>query len=431
MQVSVEATTKLERRITVTVPVTQLEEAFDKRIANLAKTAKVKGFRPGNVPLSHIKQIYGNAARQEALSDVIQSSLYAAIEQEKLNPVGAPPTVEPKNITPGEPLEYVATFEIMPEIETINFEVKKLEKEVSTITDADVEKVIERLCEQHTTWKEVDRAAKDKDQAVIDFRGAIDGEFFAGGEAHDYPLILGSNSMIPGFEEGVMGIKKGEEKVIKVTFPKDYFSKDLAGKVADFTITAKKISEPHVPAMNEDLVKKFGIKSGNIEELRSEIRKNLEREVERLINSKLKAKIFDLLIEQNPIEVPNALIAQEAKRVHDEVHPHHGNKEHHHTEEEDAHIKDAAKRNVMLGVLIGEFVKQKKIKPDYDRVQKHLAKVAAAYEDPTEVIKWYAGDKRRLAEIEMYVLEEQVIEALLADVAVTEKTLSYSELMKA
>ncbi len=430
MQVSVEATTKLERRITVIVPVAQLDEAFDKRMAKLAKTAKVKGFRTGNVPLSHIKQLYGDALRQEALSDVIQSSLYAAIEQEKLNPIAAP-TVEPKNITPGQPLEYVAIFEVMPEIEGVNFEVKNLEKEIATIADSDIEKVIERLCEQHTTWTAVDRAAKEKDQVVIDFRGAMDGKVFAGGEAHDYPIILGSNSMIPGFEDGIIGIKKNEEKIIQVTFPKDYHAKELAGKTADFTINAKKVSEPHAPAMDETLVKKFGIKSGSIDELRGEIRKNLDREVERLINSKLKAKIFDLLIEQNPIEVPDALIEQEAKRVHDEVHPNHGNKEHHHTQDEDTKIKEAAKRNVVLGVLIGELVKKKEIKPDADRVKKHLAKVAAAYEDPTEVIKWYAGDKRRLAEIEMYVLEEQVIETLLADIAVTEKVLNYSELMKA
>lgn len=428
MQVSVESPTKLERRMTVIVPFTQLDQAFDKQIAKLAKTAKVKGFRPGNVPLSHIKKIYGDAARQEALSDVIQSSLYAAMQQEKLNPIGVP-SVEPKNITPGQPLEFVATFEVLPELTTVNFKASKIDKNIATVAETDIDKVIDRLSEQYTTWTPVERAAKDKDQVTVDFRGSIDGKVFPGGESHDYPVVIGSNTMIPGFEDGLIGVKAGEERTIKVTFPADYFAKEVAGKVAEFAIHAHKVSEPEAPVMDEALVKKFGIQSGKLDELRAEIKKNLEREVERLINTKLKAKIFDLLIEQNPLEIPKSLIEQEAKRIHDEVHPHHG-KEHHHSAAEMAEFNVAAQRNVTLGLLIGEFVKQHKLTPAKDRIEAHITKMAAAYENPAEVIKWYSSDKRRLAEVEMLVLEEQVVEKLLEGVDVKEKTLSYNDLIK-
>lgn len=429
MQVSVERLTKLERRMTVVVPVEQLETAFEKRIADLAKNAKVKGFRPGNVPVAHVKQLYGASARQEALSDVIQSSLYSAMSQEKLNPVGVP-RVEPKNITPGQPIEYVATFEVLPEIGTIKFDAKSIDKNVATITEDDVSKVVDRLREQFIKWHEVNRAAKEKDQVVIDFRGSLDGKVFPGGEAHDYPIIIGSNTMIPGFEEGVVGMKKGEEKVIKVTFPENYFAKEVAGKVAEFAVQAHKISEPELPEITEDLVKKFGVKSGSIDDLRAEIKKNLDREVERLISSKLKNKIFDLLIEQNPLDVPAALIEQEAKRIHDEVHPHHG-KEHHHSADEMAEFNVAGKRNVILGLLIAEYVKQNKITPDGKRVHDHLTKIASSYENPGEVVNWYTSDKRRLAEIEMFILEEQVVEKLIEGLTVKEKKMSYNDLIKA
>lgn len=428
MQVSVESPSKLERRLNIVVPANQLDAAFDQRIAKLAKTANVKGFRRGNVPVTHIKKLYGDTARQEALSEVIQSSLYAAIEQENLHPVTTP-RIEPKAIEAGKPLEFAATFEVLPEIEKVNFSTDSVDKEVSKIEAADVEKVIERLCEQHIVWNEVNRPAQEKDQVVIDFRGSIDGKVFPGGEAHEYPIILGSKSMIPGFEEGIIGMKKGEEKTIHITFPADYFAKEVAGKVAEFAITAHRVSEPKAPTLDESLVKKFGVKSGDANELRNEIKKNLDREVERLTSSRLKAKVFDLLITQNAIEVPQAMIEQEAKRIHDEMHPHHGH-DHHHSDAEMAEFNEAAKRNVILGLLIGQYVKQENLKPDTKRVEEQLNKLAAAYEKPSEVVKWYAGDKRRMAEIEMLVLEDQVIEKLLEGVAINEKILNYSELMR-
>jgi trigger factor len=428
MQVTVEAPSKIQRRVTVVVPVERLDQAYDLRITKLAQTAKVNGFRPGKVPLDVIKQRFGDSARQEALSDVIQSTLYSAIDQEKLSPIGTP-MVEPTSILDGQPLEFVATFEVLPEIEKVHFDVAEIEKQVAIITSDDITKVIDHLREQNTTWKKVDRAAQEKDQAIIDFRGTIDGVAFEGGEAHEYPIVIGSKTMIPGFEEGVLGAKAGDDKIVKVTFPESYFAKEVAGKEAEFAIKVIKIMEPQVPEINEAFIKKLGVKSASLEDLQAEIRKNLERELDRLIKMKLKTQIFDKLIEQNSIEVPKALIEREATRIHDELHPHHKGHDHGHSEDEMATFNDAAQRNVALGLLVGEFVKQNTLSASKDRVQAFIDTIAAAYENPSEVSKWYATNKRAMSEVEMQVLEEQVMEKLLENVKVTEKMLSYSDIV--
>lgn len=430
MQVSVEAPSKIQRRVTVVVPVQTLDKAYDQRIVKLSKTAKVNGFRPGKVPLDVIKQRFGDSARQEALSEVIQSSLYSAMEQEKLSPVGVP-TVEPKTIVPGQPLEFVATFDILPIVESVNFNVPSIEKQVSTIKDEDVDRVIEHLREQHTTWTKVDRAAQEKDQAVVDFSGSIDGVVFQGGEAHDYPIVLGSKTMIPGFEEGIIGLKAGDHKVVPVTFPENYFAKEVAGKIAEFKINVIKVMEPSLPALDETFIKKLGVKSATLEDLRSDIRSNLERELDRVVKLKLKGQVFDKLLEQNSLEIPQALIEREAARIHDELHPHHKGHDHGHSEAEMAMFNKAGARNVALGILVGEVVKQHKITPDKDRIQAYITSISAAYENPDEVSQWYATNKRAMAEVEMQILEEQVVEKLLEGVQVTEKVLSYQELTAA
>ena len=428
MQVSVEAPSKIKRRVTVIVPVAKLDEAYDKRIANLAKTAKVDGFRPGKVPMELIRQRYGDSVRQEALSEVIQSSLYTAIHQEKLNPVGVP-MVEPKTVIAGQPLEFVATFEILPEIENVKFELPKLEKSIATIADVDIDKVLTHLREQHATWKKVERPAQEKDQIFIDFLGKIDGAPFDGGQAHEYPIVIGSNTMIPGFEDGLTGLNTGDEKIIKVTFPESYFAKEFAGKPAEFEVKVIKIMQADLPEMTESFIKKLGVKTGNIDDLRVEIRRNLERELDRLIKAKQKSQIFDKLIEQNTVEVPAALIEQEAKRIHDELHPHHKGHDHGHSDSEMTVFNDAAKRNVTLGLLVGELIKKHTIKPDKARVQAFITNISSAYEKPAEVTKWYETNKNAMAEVEMQILEEQVMEKLLEGVQITDKVMSYAELV--
>ncbi len=429
MQVSVEATTKLERRMTITVPANTLEDAFEKRIEKLAKTVKANGYRPGKTPLSYVKQRYSDTARQEALSEVIQSSLYAAMNQEKLNPAGVP-VVEPKNIHPGQPLEFVAVFEIFPTVDSVAFDLKTLEKQIAVITDADVETALDRLRQRDITWKAVDRAAQEKDQVVIDFRGSMDGQVFAGGEAHDFPIVIGSKSMIPGFEEGLVGLSAGAEKVIHVTFPDNYHAKEFAGKAAEFAITVHKVSEPQLSELTEAAIKKMGVKSGQLEDLKIEIRKNLERELERVIKGKLKNQLFNVLLEQNPLEIPKAMIEREGKRIHDEMHPHHAGKDDHgHSAEEMAAFNEPAKRNVALGLLVAHLIKQHNLTVDQQRVDTYIDQLSAIYENPAEVKAWYSKNKQAMSEIEMQVLEEQLIEKMLENVQVSDKMLSYNELI--
>ena len=430
MQVSVESPTKLERRLTVVVPTSQVEEAYDKRIANIAKTAKVDGFRIGKIPVNYVKQRFGDTARQEALSEVIQSSLYAAIHQEKLNPVSTP-TVEPKTVEAGQPLEFTATFEVLPEMGPVQFALNSLEKQIATITEADINSVIDRLRQQGVTWQTVNRPAQEKDQVVVDFRGSIEGKALAGGEAHDHPIVIGSNTMIPGFEEGLIGLKAGDEKVINVTFPENYHAKEIAGKAAEFAITTLRVSEPKLPELDEAFLKRLGVKSGNINDLHAEIRKNLERELERVVKGKLKNEVFTKLIEQNTLEIPKALIEREAKRIHDELHPHHAGQDHNHSPSEMAEFTEAAVRNVALGLLVGELIKQHKLAVNKAKVEDQIADLAAMYENPAEVAKWYASNKEARAQIEMQVLEDQLIDKLLENVQVTDKLIPYNELITA
>jgi trigger factor len=429
MQVSVEAPNNLERRVKIVVPVETFESAFDKQINKLSQTMKLNGFRKGKIPVTYVKEHYSEEARKQALSEVIESSLYRAIHEEKLSPVNIP-TVEPTSVFPGKPLEFIATFEVMPEIETLHFNMTTLEKQTATITDTDIDTVIEHLRTQNATWRVVDRAAQEQDQVVLDFRGSMDGKAFEGGEAHDYPIIIGSKSMIPGFEEGLVGMKAGEEKVIPVVFPENYFAKDFAGKPAEFAITAIKISEPVKPELNDTFVKKLGVKSGNLEDLRAEIRKNLERELERVMKAKLKKRVFDHLIENNVIEVPKSLIDREAKRIHDQLHPHHAGKDHGHSEAEMSQFNEAAKRNVLLGLFVAHVLKKHNIILDKVRLQTYITQLSSVYQNAAEMAKWYTTDKQAKAEVEMQVLEDQVTEKLLENVTLTEKLLSYNELIK-
>ncbi|MCD6038923.1 MAG: tig [Gammaproteobacteria bacterium] len=428
MQVSVEAPNKLERRVTITVPEAVLEEAYDKRINQLTKTVKANGYRPGKVPRTIIEKQYSHSARQEALSEVIQASLNQAINQEALNPAGVP-TVEPKNIVPGQPLEFIATFEVIPTIDSVRFELATLEKQMAVITEKDVENAFNRLCQQYITWQVVDRPAQEKDQVVIDFRGSMEGKLFAGGEAHDYPIVLGSKSMIAGFEEGLVGMTVGTTKVLHLIFPENYHSTEMAGKSAEFAVTMKKISQPQLPEVDEAFVRKLGCKSGKLEDLNTEIRKNLERELDRIIKAKLKGQVFDKLLEQNPVEVPQALIEREGKRIHDQLHPHHAGKDHGHSAAEMAVFNEPAKRNVSLGLLVAHLIKQHQIEVNKERVTAYLSYLSSMYEDPAEVVAWYTKNKRAMSEIEMQVLEEQLIEKLLENVQLTEKMLSYNELI--
>lgn len=426
MQVSVEKLSNIERRLTIVVPANQVEEIYAKHIDRFAKSANIKGFRPGKAPMSFIQQRFGDDARREALNEVIQNSLYKALADNKLNPISAP-QVEPKTILVDQPLEFTASFEVLPEITAVTFTADKIEKPVAEVVDTDVNMVIDQLKKQYTKWTLVDRAAAENDRVVIDYHAIFEGNPDFDNKVQNFPLQLGSKIMIPGFEEGLIGVKEGDEKSLSLAFPADFNNADKAGKPVDFVVQVKQVFEAIAPAIDEDFAKKLGVKSGKEEDLRKQIHDSLVLERDRLVKEKIKEQVFRLLLEQNPIEVPAALIAREAKNIHDEVYPEHQHHDHNHTEEENVAFRDVAKKRVALGLLIAEYSKQGQIKPDAARVQKRIEEIASVYENPQEVIDWLSASERR-AGIESQVMEDQVMDKLLESTKIEEKKMSYAEL---
>ncbi|AVB14060.1 MULTISPECIES: trigger factor [Pseudomonas syringae group] len=428
MQVSVENTSALERRMTIGVPAERIETEVNKRLQQTARKAKIPGFRPGKVPMSVIRQRYEDGARQEALGDLIQATFYEAVVEQKLNPAGAP-AVEPKSFEKGKDLEYVATFEVFPEFTVAGFDTIAVERLSADVADSDLDNMLEVLRKQNVRFEVADRAAQNEDQLNIDFVGKVDGEVFAGGSATATQLVLGSGRMIPGFEDGLVGAKAGEERVLNVTFPEDYQNLELAGKAAEFTVTVNTVSEPKLPELNEEFFKQFGIKETGIEGFRTEVRKNMERELRQAIKSKVKNQVMDGLLAANPIEVPKALLENEVNRLRvqavqqfgDNIKP----------DQLPAELfEEQAKRRVELGLIVAEVVKQFDLKPDDARVREMIQEMASAYQEPEQVVAWYYKNEPQMNEVRSVVLEEQVVDTVLQKASVTDKSVSYEEAVK-
>jgi trigger factor len=428
MQVSVENTTALERRMSITVPAERIESQVNKRLQQTAQKAKIPGFRPGKVPMSVIRQRYEADARQEAVGDVIQSSFYEAVVEQKLNPAGQP-SIEPKSLEAGKDLEYVAVFEVFPEFSVAGFESISVERLSADVADSDLDNMLEILRKQNVRFEAADRAAANEDQLNIDFVGKIDGEAFAGGSATGTQLVLGSGRMIPGFEDGLVGAKAGEERVLNVTFPEDYQNLDLAGKAAEFTVTVNSVSAPTLPELNEAFFNQFGIKEATLEGFRTEVRKNMERELRQAIKSKVKNQVMDGLLAANPIEVPKALLENEVNRLRVQaVQQFGGNIK---PDQLPAELfEEQAKRRVELGLIVAEVVKQFDLKPDEARVRELIQEMASAYQEPEQVVAWYYKNEQQMNEVRSVVLEEQVVDTVLQKASVTDKAVSYEEAVK-
>ena len=428
MQVSVENTSALERRMTIGVPAERIETEVNKRLQQTARKAKIPGFRPGKVPMSVIRQRYEDGARQEALGDLIQATFYEAVVEQKLNPAGAP-AVEPKSFEKGKDLEYVATFEVFPEFTVAGFDSIAVERLSADVADADLDNMLEILRKQNVRFEVADRAAQNEDQLNIDFVGKVDGEVFAGGSATGTQLVLGSGRMIPGFEDGLVGAKAGEERVLNLTFPEDYQNLELAGKAAEFTVTVNTVSEPKLPELNEEFFKQFGIKETGIDGFRTEVRKNMERELRQAIRSKVKNQVMDGLLAANPIEVPKALLENEVNRLRVQaVQQFGGNIK---PDQLPAELfEEQAKRRVELGLIVAEVVKQFDLKPDDTRVREMIQEMASAYQEPEQVVAWYYKNEQQMNEVRSVVLEEQVVDTVLQKASVTEKSVSYEEAVK-
>ncbi|WP_131782342.1 trigger factor [Legionella gresilensis] len=432
MQVSVETLKGLERKVTVSVPTEKVEEEVKLRLRSLARKVKVAGFRPGKVPMNIVQSRYSESVREEVAKEMVQSTLYEALKDKELVPAGAP-FVEPEQLESGKDFRYSATFEVLPVIEIKELDKPDIELVRAEVKDADVQEMLEKLREQNKEWEEVTRAAKEGDKVIIDFEGFLDGQPFEGGSAEYYELVLGSNAMIPGFEEQIVGGKPNKPFDIKVNFPESYGHKDLAGKEATFKITIKSVMEGKLPELNDEFAEKFNIKEGGLEALKKDIKENMTRELERRVSATNRERIFDKLLEANEFDLPKSLIDQEIEHLkHDMYHRVFG-----HEHSDDEKIPDfprnlfekQATRRVHLGLLLSEYIKQHKLTASKERVDAMIDKLAKAYEKPEELRSWYYSKKENLAEIEALVTEEMVAEKISEHAKVVEKEQSYDEIM--
>ena len=434
MQVSLETTSGLERRLTITVPAATVETQVDDRLKKMSKQVKLDGFRPGKVPFKVVKKRYGQSARQEVLGEVMQSSCMEAVIKEELHPAGVP-KIEPKTIEEGSDLEFVVILEVYPEIELGDFSKIAVEKPVAEVADEDVSKMLETLREQSKTFEDAaeDTVAEQGDTVVIDFKGTIDGEEFEGGAAEDQNLELGSGRMIPGFEDGIVGMKAGEAKDITVTFPEDYQAENLKGKDAVFAITVKKVQKPVLPEMDDEFFSRYGVKEGGIDGFRSEISRNMNRELTQAVKNKVKNQVMDGLLDVHSVELPGALVEQEVDRLKEQAVQRFAGQG---MQGLDASalpgemFKAEAEKRVRLGLIVGEIVKAKELKADEDRVRAMIEEIASAYQEPQQVIDWYYGNEQQLSQVQYVVLEEQVVDTILEAAQVTENTCSYEEAIK-
>lgn len=429
MQVSVETTQGLERVLTISVPAEQIDAEVTKRLRQLAKTRRVDGFRPGKVPVSVIKRMYGEAVRHEVAGDALQRNFVEAIVAEKLNPAGQP-KMDVTNDKAGEDFEFKATFEVYPEFKVKGLSKIKVEKSIVEINETDVDEMLETLRNQHATFSEVERAAEDGDKAFIDFNGKVDGEEFEGGKAENFELVIGSGRMIPGFEEAVIGIEPGKETVAKVTFPEEYHAENLKGKDAEFDIKVNKIEGKVLPELTEDFVQKFGIESGKVEDLRAEVQKNMQRELDQNLKNQVKEQVLDGLVEQNEIELPKALVDQEIDNMRKQAVERFGGNGANMPELPAELFSEQATKRVKIGLVLGEYIKQEEMKVDDERVDAHLNSLASAYEDPSEVVGYYKSNNELLQQLKSVVLEDQAIDAILNKAKVKEVEKNFKDVMQ-
>ena len=436
MQVTTEAVSGVARRLNVSVPTSRVNEQFEARLKRTAKTVKINGFRPGKVPLNVVRREYGAGIYQEVVNDLIRDTVFEAIQQEKINAVGMPNIEKVEN--KDDALVYEATVEVYPEVEVKTFADLNIERKISEINDKDVDVMIENLQKQRQTWAVTKGMAKKDMQVTFDFEGTVDGEKFEGGAAEDFKLVLGSGRMIPGFEDGIEGMKAGEEKVIDVTFPADYQAENLAGKAAQFKITVKQVEKAKLPEIDAEFLKIFGLSEGEgVDKLKADVRKNMEREVRGGLRNQVKQAAFDALVAANEIEVPSAMVAQEIDRQRQQMIQQftqqfgaQGAGAFDSSMLPDELFKEQAEKSVKLGVLVSKVLADAKLEVDQDRVAAYIDDMASSYEDPTEVVEYFKNDAQQRAQIEAVVLEDQVVDYILAAAKVSDVAISYEDLLK-
>ncbi len=431
MQTNLETLSSLERRLSIAVSMQEVNTEVANRLKRLSKTVKIHGFRPGKVPVKIVEQQYGGQVRQEVLGDTIQKSFGEAVQEKKLRVAGLPKIEVQSGDETTEQFEYTATFEIYPEVELGDLTALSIEKPVVEVGDAEIDKTIEVLRKQRAVFEPVQRAAAAGDQVKMDYRGTIGGEAFDGGTADGNIVQLGEGRLLPDFESNVIGLSAGESKTFNMTFPDDYHGKEVAGKEAQFEITVQEVLEPRLPEIDAEFAKSLGVGDGNLETMRSEIHANLEREVKRRTISKVKEQVMKALLDSTSVEVPQALVEQEAERLAQQMKqdlqsrglntenvplPH------------DA-FNDEAKRRVRLGLIVSEVVAKHGLNAKPEQVKEMVEDQAKAYEQPDEVRRWYYQSPERLREIESVVLESNLVEWVSSQAKVEDKPTPFDDLM--
>ena len=430
MDVSIENTGAIGRRMTVKVPADELAGAVTTRLKRLARTAKIAGFRPGKVPMKVIESRFADQALAEAADELISSNYFAAISDQSLEPAG-PPAIEPKSLTRGEDLEFVANFEIFPEVSKTELTGMSIERQNCEVGDDDIDRTIDTLRSQRTNFTAAEKNAEMGDQVTVDFKGRVDGEIFQGGEANDYAIVLGKGALLKEFEDGLMGASAGDDLTIKLTFPEDYPGTEVAGKDAEFEVKLKEVGMPEMPKVDEEFIKTFGIEDGSVESFRKEIQTSLERERDQRSRAKIRQSVLEALMKDNEFEAPSALVDEEINRSIAAVRQQLQQQGLPHDAPIDrANYLDESYRRVRLGLAMHGVVKRLEIKPDQDLVRERITEMGSSYSDPDQFLKWYYEDKSRLAQIESVVVEEQAIDALLQEANVSDTTVSFEEFMR-
>lgn len=430
MEVTLETSDGLERRMHITVPSEQLESQVEAKIKQAAGQVRIKGFRPGKVPLREVRRRYGAGIRQEVGSELMQSSFAEAIREKDVAPAGMP-RIEDVKLESGEDLEFTAIFEVLPEVELKGFEAIEVERPVAEVTDADIDKMIDTLREQRLEYDTVERASQDGDKVIVDFEGFLDGEPFEGGKAENAEIVIGSGSMIPGFEAGIEGLAAGDEKELDIKFPEEYQSEQLAGKDTTFRIKVNEVLEPKKPALDQAFFEAFGVEEGGLDAFRDEVKSNMQKELDSAVKNKIRTQVMDGLVEINDVQLPQALVDQEIDRLrHDAIHQFGGHDKIDPSVLPSEMFEEQAKKRVTLGLVVNAIVEQHDIKLDDARVRSRIEEMATSYEEPEQVIQYYYGNEQQLEQIQNLVLEEQVVDAVLEQANVTDTEMSYEEAVR-
>jgi trigger factor len=433
MAVTVETLEKLERKITLSLPVTAIQSEVDSRLKRMARTVKMDGFRPGKVPMSVVAQRYGYSVQYEVMNDKVGQAFAAAANEANLRVAGQPRITEKEGSPEGE-LSFDAVFEVFPEVKIGDLTTAEIEKVVADVNESAIDKTVEILRKQRRTFQQraQDQGAQDGDRVTVDFEGKIDGEPFEGGKAEAFQFLVGEGQMLKEFEEAVRGMKVGESKTFPLDFPADYHGKDVAGKQADFLVTVNKIEAANLPQVDDALAKTLGIEEGTVEALRADIKKNLEREVKFRTLSRNKQAVMDALVAKAELDLPQASVAAEMGRLVEGARAdlkQRGIKDADKAPIPEELFRDQAERRVRLGLVVAELVKANKLQVTPQQLKDQVDELASSYERPADVVRWYFGDQNRLAEVEAMVIESNVTDFVLGQAKVVEKSVSFEELM--